>query len=50
MYLFSEFQSFFRANFHCHTTESDGKPDPEACISFYKTRDTTSSPSLIIGR
>ena len=36
MKLFSDSLPFYKANFHCHTTESDGKLDPAAVVSFYK--------------
>ena len=36
MLLFSDSQPFFKANFHCHTTESDGKLDPAEVVRFYK--------------
>ena len=36
MKLFSDSLPFFKANFHCHTTESDGKLSPLSVIEFYK--------------
>jgi len=36
MFLFSESQPFFKANFHCHSTNSDGKLDPLSVVEFYK--------------
>ena len=36
MKLFSDTLPFFKANFHCHTTESDGKLDPVAVVDFYR--------------
>ena len=36
MLLFSESQPFFKANFHCHTTNSDGKLSPRECVRFYQ--------------
>ncbi len=36
MKLFSDSLPFFKANFHCHTTESDGALDPASVIDFYK--------------
>ena len=36
MKLFSESLPFYRANFHCHTTKSDGGLDPAAVVDFYK--------------
>ena len=35
MKLFSDDMSFYKANFHCHTTESDGHVTPQACVDFY---------------
>ena len=35
MKLFSEKHPFYRANFHCHTTNSDGGLSPEDCVRFY---------------
>ena len=35
MKLFADNQPIYRANFHCHTTESDGKLTPEECVRFY---------------
>ena len=37
MLLFSESQPFFKANFHCHTTESDGRLDPLSAVEFYQS-------------
>lgn len=36
MKLFSDAHPFFKANFHCHTTASDGKLDPDAVVDFYQ--------------
>ncbi len=36
MKLFSETIPFRKANFHCHTTESDGNLDPVSVVNFYK--------------
>ncbi len=36
MKLFSDSLPFFKANFHCHTTESDGALNPASVIGFYK--------------
>ena len=36
MKLFSDSLPFYKANFHCHTTESDGKFSPLSVIEFYK--------------
>ena len=36
MYLFSETKPFYRANFHCHTTNSDGRLSPEECVNFHR--------------
>lgn len=36
MKLFSDSKRFFKGNFHCHTTESDGLLDPGAVVEFYK--------------
>ena len=36
MKLFSDSLPFFKANFHCHTTQSDGRLDPAAAVSFYR--------------
>jgi hypothetical protein len=36
MKLFSDSLPFFRANFHCHTTRSDGGLDPESAVGFYR--------------
>ena len=36
MFLFSDSQPFFKANFHCHTTNSDGRLSPDECVKFYK--------------
>ena len=35
MKLFSDTKPFFKANFHCHTVESDGRLTPEECVEFY---------------
>ena len=35
MKLFSDTLPFFKANFHCHTTDSDGRLSPEECVAFY---------------
>lgn len=35
MKLFSDTMPFFKANFHCHTVESDGRLTPEECVEFY---------------
>ena len=35
MKLFSDSLPFYRANFHCHTTNSDGRLSPEECVAFY---------------
>ena len=35
MKLFSDDMPFYKANFHCHTTESDGHVTPQACVDFY---------------
>ena len=35
MKLFSDSLPFYKANFHCHSTESDGKLEPAAVVSFY---------------
>ena len=35
MKLFSETLPFYKANFHCHTTESDGRLDPASAVDFY---------------
>ena len=35
MLIFSESLPFYKANFHCHTTESDGRLSPEECVHFY---------------
>ena len=35
MRLFSDSRPFYRANFHCHTTESDGRLDPDSAVRFY---------------
>lgn len=37
MKIFSDSLPFFKANFHCHTTESDGKLDPESAAGFYES-------------
>ena len=39
MKLFSDDMSFYKANFHCHTTESDGHVTPQACVDFYADAD-----------
>ena len=36
MKLFSESLPFFKGNFHCHTTVSDGRLDPLSVVAFYK--------------
>ena len=36
MKLFSDSLPFFKANFHCHTTRSDGRLDPDAAVGFYR--------------
>ncbi len=36
MKLFSDSLPFYRANFHCHTTRSDGRLDPESVVRFYR--------------
>ena len=36
MKMFLDSTPFLRANFHCHTTNSDGRMNPEDCIRFYK--------------
>ena len=36
MKLFSNSLPFYKANFHCHTTESDGKLSPLSVVKFYK--------------
>ena len=36
MKLFSDSLPFFKANFHCHTTHSDGRLDPAAAAGFYR--------------
>ncbi len=36
MKLFSDSLSFYKACFHCHTTESDGKLDPASVVAFYE--------------
>ena len=36
MKMFSDSLPFYKANFHCHTTESDGKLDPASVVGFYK--------------
>ena len=36
MKLFSDSLPFFKANFHCHTTNSDGRLDPASVVSFYR--------------
>ena len=35
MKLFSDSLPFFKANFHCHTLNSDGRLAPEECVDFY---------------
>lgn len=37
MKLFSDSTPFLKANFHCHTTASDGRLPPEAVADFYRT-------------
>ena len=37
MKLFSDSLPFLKANFHCHTTESDGRLDPESAAGFYES-------------
>ena len=37
MNLFSDSLPFLKANFHCHTTESDGRLDPESAAGFYES-------------
>ena len=36
MKLFSDSLPFLKANFHCHTTESDGRLDPESAAGLYE--------------
>ena len=36
MKLFSDSLPFYKANFHCHTTESDGKLSPLSVAEFYQ--------------
>ena len=36
MKLFSDSLPFYKANFHCHTTESDGALDPASVVAFYR--------------
>ena len=36
MKLFSDSLLFYKANFHCHTTQSDGMLDPDAAVGFYR--------------
>ena len=36
MKLFSDSLPFLKANFHCHTTMSDGRLDPESVAGFYE--------------
>ena len=36
MKLFSDSAPFYRANFHCHTTRSDGRLDPASAAAFYR--------------
>lgn len=36
MKLFSDSLPFYKANFHCHTTRSDGRLDPAAAVGFYR--------------
>ena len=36
MKMFSETMKFYKANFHCHTTESDGKLTPAEAVAFYE--------------
>lgn len=38
MKLFSDSLPFFKGNFHCHTTESDGRLAPADVVKFYKDR------------
>ena len=35
MKAFSDSLPFYKANFHCHTTNSDGRVSPEHCVKFY---------------
>ena len=37
MKIFAENIPFFKANFHCHTTQSDGRLSPEECVEFYRS-------------
>jgi len=37
MKIFSDSLPFLKANFHCHTTESDGRLDPESAAGFYES-------------
>ncbi len=37
MKLFSDSLPFFKANFHCHTLNSDGRLSPEECVNFYQS-------------
>ena len=36
MKLFSDSQPFYKANFHCHSTNSDGRLDPASVVTFYQ--------------
>ena len=36
MKLFSDSLPFCKSNFHCHTTRSDGKLDPDSAVDFYR--------------
>ena len=36
MKLLADSLPFYKANFHCHTTRSDGKLDPASAVSFYR--------------
>ena len=36
MKLFSDSMPFYKANFHCHTTCSDGQLTPAECMEFYR--------------
>ena len=37
MKLFDQNQPFYRANFHCHTTMSDGERSPEEAVQLYRS-------------
>ena len=37
MKMFSDSLPFYKANFHCHTTESDGRLDPVDVEGFYES-------------